>query len=98
MTMRVLAVTATLLAMGTVAQAGIITNDFTSGETPAGWSGPAAPTFVDGVGLSGTSFYALGVTFTFSDTSGEIYGAPVNVGGNRQRTAGARRYDDYSHF
>ena len=26
------------------------------------------------------SFYALGVTFTFSDTSGEVYGAPVNVG------------------
>jgi len=80
MTMRVLAVTAILLAMGAVVQAGIITNDFTSGEKPAGWSGPPAPTFSDGVGLSGTSFYALGVTFTFSDTSGEIYGAPVNVG------------------
>lgn len=80
MNMKALAVTATLLAMGTVAQAGIITNNFTSGEMPAGWSGPPAPTFTDGVGLSGTSFYALGVTFTFSDTSDEIYGAPVNIG------------------
>ncbi len=61
------------------AQATLITNDFTSGETPAGWTGSAAPTFVDGLGFSGTSFYALGVTFTFSDTANESYGGAVSM-------------------
>lgn len=75
-----LALTVSVLTMGTAAQAGIITNDFTSGEMPPSWTGLPAPTFVNGVGLSGSTFYALGVTFTFSDTSGQVYGAPVNAG------------------
>ncbi len=81
MSIKLLAVTAISLAMSTVVQAGIITNHFTSGEMPPGWTGPPAPTFDNGVGLSGSTFYALGVTFTFSDTTGEVYGAPVGVGG-----------------
>lgn len=84
----VLAVAVILVAMGTPALAGTITNNFTSGELPAGWTGAPAPTFDNGTGLSGTSFYALGVTFTFSDTSGEVYGAPVNAGGIGQGLQG----------
>ena len=82
-----LAAAAISLLMG-VAQASTITNHFTSGEVPPGWTGAPAPTFDNGVGLSGSSFYALGVTFTFSDTSNEVYGAPVNVGAVAQGLQG----------
>jgi hypothetical protein len=84
----VLAVAVISLAIGTSAQAGTITNNFTSGEMPSGWTGAPAPTFDNGVGLSGSSFYALGVSFTFSDTSNEVYGAPVNTGGIAQGLQG----------
>ena len=79
MTKLSLTLAAACLTVG-VAQAVTITNNFTPGESPVGWAGAPAPSFDPSTGLIAGSFYALGVTFTFSDPANETYGAPVDWG------------------
>jgi hypothetical protein len=76
-----LCLAAAVFVLGTAQGATVtVINNFISGQTPPlGGPGPVAPTFGSG-GTDANGVFALGVTYTFTDTTGELYGAPVGFG------------------